>query len=254
MFFLIVFVLLFAVFSLLFFLGTAFIQSYTATQPTDGLAWRAPAAAGAMALFFTLWTVIVARGDSEPGNIPYDTFFRFSPKVSLSPDPATKMWAVRQGGKRTEYIRAKDDIGQWTYHDDRKKPWPSTDDVIAIEITHAGTKMHFDRIKSDDGYSNSYTSDQGWTMRAFSGGAPNGIPERFVWTRFLGVLLLNILHAAAWFACLWLLVQFRFNEALLFAFILWVAMTVVIVPMLLDEAAYVARARTTATQVLPERS
>src|SRR5262249_37312211 len=48
--------------------GTAVVQGYLYSEPTDGLEWRAPAAGAAVGLFFALWCAIEAHA---PGQ--YDT-------------------------------------------------------------------------------------------------------------------------------------------------------------------------------------
>jgi hypothetical protein len=45
-------------------------------------------------------------------------------------------------------------------------------------------------------------------------------------------LLLNFLHLGVWFACLWLLLRFQWGHALGFAVVLWLALTLTILPML----------------------
>src|SRR4051812_24069436 len=59
--------------------GALFLQGYFYTEPAAGLSWRAPAAAGALTLFYGLWCVLDygATGASRT-NLPYDTVFRFS--------------------------------------------------------------------------------------------------------------------------------------------------------------------------------
>src|SRR5207253_1619500 len=61
------------------------------------------------------------------------------------------------------------------------------------------------------------------------------------WGRLLGNLLLNAVHFAVWFFCLWLLVRFQWTHALGLAFVLWLALTIVIMPMLFRSAEDAAR-------------
>jgi hypothetical protein len=48
------------------------------------------------------------------------------------------------------------------------------------------------------------------------------------------VAAINLAHLLVWFLALWLLLRFQWGHALGLAFVLWIAMTLVIVPMLLD--------------------
>src|SRR5262249_3522507 len=55
------------------------------------------------------------------------------------------------------------------------------------------------------------------------------------WGLLLVNLLLNILFLALWFACLWPLLRFQMSHALGLAVVLWLVLTLTIVPMLLEQ-------------------
>src|SRR5207253_5704443 len=73
--------------------------------------------------------------------------------------------------------------------------------------------------------------------------------------RFFRLMLFFFLHAfhlALWFACLWLLMRFQWSHALAGAFVIWLAFTIIALPMLLEYAADVAKTRRTpAAAALP---
>lgn len=241
MFLFLVFLLLLIVLGVGLFVATLFFQSYIYTQPTPGLAWRAPAAAAVLATFYTIWCFGITRSDASVGNIPYDTVLRFSPKVDLFAEPALKIWAVRADGTRTLYKRRKGDDLRFEYVDERNKGYNSGS-VVAFEVEDKGTSLRLDRAPADDSGYRTFVSADGWVMQEFESG-PTGIPSQSRWGRFLGNLFLNLLHAGLWFVCLWLLLQFRFNDALGFAAVLWLVATVMLVPPLLDQSASIAAER-----------
>ena len=66
-----------------------------------GIAWQAPAAGGALAVFYALWCIMIINAGGTPGNIPYDTIFNFSGRVDLSPKPLPKLTAIRERGQES---------------------------------------------------------------------------------------------------------------------------------------------------------
>ena len=242
MFLLLVFVVLFVVLAVALYVGALFFQSYIYTGPVAGLAWRAPAAAGLLAGFFTLWCFVVTRSDASPGNIPYDTILRFSPRVDMFVEPAPKLWTLKADGTKTAYTRKVNDNLQPEYRDSKKGSPYLPSGVVAIELEHNGSIVHFDKGVTEEGGYRFFQSADGWVIQEFDNG-PTGIPWQSRSSRFLAVLGLNVLHAVLWFVCFWLLLQFRFNDSLGFAFVLTLIAIVVLVPMILDKAAIVAHER-----------
>jgi hypothetical protein len=237
-----VFAVLFVVLAVALYVGALFFQSYIYTGPVPGLAWRAPVAAGVLASFFTLWCFVVTRSDARPGDIPYDTIFRFSPRVDMFPEPAPKIWTVKGDGAKIAYVRRTSDNLKPEYRDSKKGgPYLPTG-VVALELERDGSIIRFDKGVTEEGGYRFFESADGWVMKEYDNG-PTGIPSQSRWGRFLANLGLNLLHAALWLVCFWLLLQFRFNDALGFAFVITLVATVVLLPMILDQAAIVARER-----------
>jgi hypothetical protein len=134
------------------------------------------------------------------------------------------------------------DLGQtkYEYRDSKtQRPW-NPSGVKAIELTHDGVQYRFEPSETETGAYPIFVSDTGWRLRVFDSG-PTGIPEIFRTGRFLANLLLNFLHLALWFVCLWLLVRFQWSHALGFAFCLWLLFTLALLPLMLDYAARVPR-------------
>ena len=239
MFLLLVFVMLLVSLGVLFFVGTLFVQSFIFTEVTPGLAWRAPTSAAIMAVFFTFWCLLVMQSsDAETKKSPYTTIFNFSTRVDMLPSPATELWAHRYDGRTLTYIRTPYvDLGKSKFHyQDAKDPTKEFTPVgvESVEIKDpSGEKKRF--TDKTDGDTQVFQGDGGWTLeydRDISGN-----PTRMSWALLFGNLLLNTLHFALWFVCLWLILRFSMSSSVLFAAILWGLVTVALLPMLLDQAA-----------------
>src|SRR5438094_6820358 len=97
--------------ALFFYVGGSFLQGYIYTEPSQELHWQAPAAGGVLAVFLMLWCLLIATAEgATPRDIPYDTIFRFSPRVDLLPEPAREIWAISKDGQEKPYKRAR--LGQ----------------------------------------------------------------------------------------------------------------------------------------------
>ena len=98
------------------FVGSLFVQGYIYLQPSATLTWGAPAMAGILFFFYTLWCLLVVFSGSSPTDIRFDVLQRFSPRASLTSTPARELWAERKGNKTERYVlkkfvRAKGDAG-----------------------------------------------------------------------------------------------------------------------------------------------
>jgi hypothetical protein len=231
------------------FVAGLFVQGYIYTEPSPHLPWSAPVAAAALFFFFSLWSLLVVYSGSTPTDIPYDVVHRFSPTVDKFTKPAKELWAVRKGGKTEQYKLHKysPSPGQSRYdyrnvRDD--KPW-NGDDVETIVLKEEGLDLRFERVpekKREQGAFVQFISTDGWVMTVYDDG-PSGLPSKFRFGRFIANVFLNFLHLALWFVCLWLLMRFEWFHALIGAFALWLACTLIILPMLLTYAAEVSQAR-----------
>jgi hypothetical protein len=233
--------------------GGLFTQGYIYTEPSPQLAWGAPVAGAILFFFLSIWSLIVVLSDSSPGDIPYDALHRFSPRVDRFGAPAKELWAVRKGGKKELYVLHKfvrGRVGSLVERGEEyrsavtDRPW-NGEGVEAIEIRTDSGDMRFEREpeknREPGAYAQFVTKD-GWAMTIYESG-PTGMPSRFRFGRFFANLLLNLLHLSLWFGCLWLLLRFEWSHAALGAFVLWVACTLIVLPMLLSYAAEVSQAR-----------
>ena len=155
--------------------------------------------------------------------MPYDTIFRFSPKVDMTDKPVPKFWSIKADGTKTAYTGRYGDDLRYSYRDERKRPY-SDSGVVAIELEHNNGILRFEKGVTEEGGYRSFRSSDGWVVNEFESGL-DGIPFQSRWGRLLANLFLNVLHGAIWFVCMWLLLQFRFNDALGFAMVLWLVAT-----------------------------
>lgn len=238
------------------FVGTLYLQGYVYTEPSQGLAWQAPAAGAVLGLFLTAWCLSVVYADSSTTDIPYDAFHRFSPRVDMFDTEAKELWAVTKDGKKVRYVGRKDvpfPGRSVILYEDRTysppRPWKSAG-VEAIILEQKDGQIRFDLVPTSEGGYRQFVSADGWVMYEYDSG-PSGIPSRFRWGRFVANLFLNGFHFVLWFLCLWLLLRFQWPHALGLAVVLWIVMTLIVLPMLLDYAAAVSQARRAPTTPVP---
>jgi hypothetical protein len=242
-FLLLVFVMLLVALGVLFFVGTLFVQSFIFTEVTEGLAWRAPAAAAAMAAFFTFWCVLVVNSGAKADNIPYTTIFNFHIRSDMFAKPVTDIWAYRGDGQVLHYTIASEvEFGhEKTYYRNAVDPTKrfTNTGVAAVEIeTEPGRKSKFtlpNNTEGTEGGNAYFVNDEGWKLE--NDRDISGNPTRVSWALLFGNVLLNVLHFALWFVCLWLILRFSVGSSLLFGAILWGLTTIALLPMLLDQAA-----------------
>jgi hypothetical protein len=226
-----VLVLLLVWFSLCVFLaaGTLFFQGYIYTEPTEGLVWRAPAAGTALAALVALWALLAYRA---PGQ--YQALFEFSPR--LDREPYKELRVVRPDGKEEVYTR-RPTPGRSLEYWRSGRPMPSRPDKVAV--TEDGQTVYFEPDRDANGKFKvgpdqilRYRDDRGREMLEGGLGRVSTIQAG----RLVANLAINFAHLAAWFLCLWLLLRFQWSHALGLAVVMWVVMTLLVLPYVLDRA------------------
>lgn len=224
------------------FVGGLFLQGFFYTVPSEGLRWQAPAAGVVLAAFLTVWCLLVVNSDTPgPQDIPYDTLFRFSPRVDMVKEPLPEFEATKKDKSSTKYVRHHVWTGrsQYEYKDSGNRRW-NGQGVMEIRFKHDGQVHVLEAVKVETGGNREFVDKSaGWTMVEHDSG-PTGIPTAFRWGRFLFNLFLNFVHFALWFVCLWLLMRFQWGHAFGLALAMWFLMTLAILPLLLSYAAEVA--------------
>jgi len=239
--------------TVLLWVGSLFFQGYIYTEPSPELYWQAPTAGFALALFFTMWTWLV-QSTATPREMPYDTLFRFSPQVDKYKRPTPRIWVVRKDVKDPiPYTRHRIGQNQYEYKNGQQRYSPANVKALLVEEEN-GDKLRLEPAAAREGspYREFVDPKSGWTMMEYEDG-PTGQLISYRFGLFAVNIILNLLHLAVWFVCLWLLLRFTWGHALGFAFVLWLIVTLTVLPMVLSEAAADgARTRTAAARVRPE--
>ncbi len=253
--------------------GTVFFQGYIYTEPSPGVFWQAPAVAALLTFGYSIWCLSIALSSgASASNIPINTIFRFTPKEDMLVQPAPLLWAIKADPKKTgpdkdgevvpyvsERVPDKLNSQKFRYFDIvDQHPWhgqgviaieiqPKTDDAAKIRfnvvVTEAG---RFELVDSRRAQYRHFASDDGWDITEFEEG-PTGLPVRFRWSRFLLNIFFNGAHLVAWFVGMWLLLRFQWGHALGLAVVMWLVMTLLMLPMMLGYAGEVSEARRTVT-------
>jgi hypothetical protein len=228
----------------LLWVGTVFLQGYFYTEPNPEVYWAAPATGGAIALFLLVWCILDVNSTEGPA-VPYDTLFQFSATEDLDTRPPEKIWVVRPGTKEPVKYESRPtvrgNVKSYEYVDPvTQQRFGSTGGVEAIlvedttgKLGDKGAKVRFTRDKE----SGKFVGPDGWILEENN----NWVGARFRTGLFLGNVLLNLLHLALWFVCLWLLLRFQWAHALGLAFVLWLVMTLAVLPVLMSRCAAVAQ-------------
>jgi hypothetical protein len=206
--------------------GTLVLQAYVYEEATSGLAWRAPAAAGALTLFFALFALLHYHNPDT-----FDTLTNFSDAKTTDFD---RLWAVKKGGTKKERYH-KDALKGVYVSDETNRPWvrESADGIVeAIEVEEDGQRVVF-RAELQDGKFKSpetrYVEEEGKKRVMTEIG-------RLTTTRsgsLFVFILIHLIHLGLWFVCLWLLLRFQWPLALGLAFPLWLVASLAILPVVL---------------------
>jgi hypothetical protein len=241
--------------------GTVFLQSYFYTEASTAIFWQAPLAAVVLTLFYGLWCLLdYNAAGARPGSLPYDTIFRFSAEETKGAKPVPYLFAEKKTKEKIRYKRYTVFEGGRTmyryyqeFKDGSKGPPWSGGGVVAILVPEDNEEVRYEPAKSDEGTYPRFVSPDGWTMMVYEDG-PTGEPTKFITGLWLVNLLLNFGHLALWFLCLWLLLRFQWGHALGLAFVLWLLMTLVAVPYMLDSVGRAAQeSRGTQRQAAAQR-
>jgi hypothetical protein len=173
--------------------------------------------------------------------LPYDTIFSFKPRVDKYKNPVNELWVVKKGVKEPVHYKVKKVYrggiftSEYVEGDSGRAYSPSG--VEEIIIKEDGAKIRFLPAPPPAGAGyREFVDDDGWTIREYPQSGPTGLPEAFRWSRFLANILLNLLHLVLWFVCLWVLVRFQWSHALGLALVMWLVMTLAVLPMMFEQA------------------
>jgi hypothetical protein len=237
LFLLVIFLVLFVTLTAVLWISTQFGQGLFYSEPVTGLSWRAPAAGGAITALLVLWCFLdYAAYDPSQNVPPYDTLFRFTPEEirDINQFSATRRDEEVLYTRRRSAARGADEFVD--SFDAPFNPRSPLGVVQAIDVEDAGgKKARFVPQLTADGKFRStasfppYYEKGGWRRMESLGRV-----STFHYGQFLMNLVLNLLHAALWFACFWYLLEYLWPHALLLAAVVWLAMTIVVLPPMLE--------------------
>lgn len=194
-------------------------------EPPEQLYWRAPAAAAGVTAFLVLWALLNYAGH-EPGRPepPYDTVFRFTTERVSEPLP--EFVAETKEGQKVRYrLRRLGGVPpQVEYRDENNNLWQTTRVAEATALV-VKEKDQEARFKADPARKQ-FVEEGGKRFVPYESAAAGRVTTPNPGRSAFG-LLLNAVHFAVWFACLWLLLRFQWPHALGLAAVLWLVMTFV---------------------------
>lgn len=236
---LLIFLVVFAVLSLLLAAGTLFFQGYLYSEPVEAIYWRAPAAAAALTVFLVLWTVLDYRSIKGPT----DKEGRYQPLHNLSGEEIERydrLTILNQDRKQESYAWHGN---QYLSRRGRRLP----ERPLEIIATDKDGQEHVFKPKTDD--KGRFQTEDG-RLRYYE----EGNPKRYMDENWIGQitiyhfgwlvvgLLLNSGFLTVWFLNLWLLLRFQWPHALGLAFVAWL-ISLFVLPMLLTQAEKVRKER-----------
>lgn len=219
--------------------GSVWFQGFLYSEPERQLYWRGPAAATLLGLLLAGWCWLDVRNPER-----YDSLFRFSSREETT---YNDFWVEKDNKERVQYrkrlIAQGSRPARAEYHETTPpfKIW-SRSDVIIIKDKDQEVRFEAERDRHKN-----YAVERGKSLRYVD---PRG---RYMTEDFPGTvvssrsgftnLALNFLHFLVWFLCLWLLLRYQWSHALGLAAVFWGAMTVLVVPILIDKANEAGRKR-----------
>jgi hypothetical protein len=250
-----VFALLFAGIAVVMFAGTLLLQGSFYSEPVSQLYWRAPVAAAFVTLFIAGWCYLAYR---SPGT--HSTLFDFT--ATEDEFSAKQFWSVKHG-QRSLFVAKPTSGRRYEYRDKAtNKRWSRSDAdglVETVIITDKdGREIAFEAELTPD---HKFKAGPGEPARYIEVGGRHrvmmdtdiGRISTVRWGRIYGNVLLNILHVIVWFAALWLLLRFQWGHALGLALVLWLIVTLAIMPMLFKRAEDAARSSGSAAIAMSTR-
>lgn len=237
-------VFLYLVLSGLLSAWTLWLTGYWYSEPTPNIEWRGPAAGGVVFAVLLLWVVLAYRA---PGT--YGPLWEFSSREVSKPFP--DVFAPLAEGGEAERFRWIPGRGYRLNGRENLKPLPSRPAYVEVR---GDQKAKFEPERDAKGKllirkNKSLFASQDEPLRYLDEGGRVMLEESlgqvttFKTGNFVMNLLLNALLLAALFAALWPVLRFQPWHALGQALVLWLVMTLFVVPPLLSQTEAVARAK-----------
>lgn len=234
---LLVLLLILVVLVLLITAWSMWFQGYLYTEPSTGLVWRGPAAAGAIMvvlLFFVIFEYRFQAGEHRDG---YYFGPIWSSTSTKSPKPFDELRVIEDNVEKV-YVRSKL-TGDYHLPNQPTRKLTSRPDHVIVEENGKRSKFeperdadgNFKRRKNRTGEESLRYVDE--NRRVMVEGRLGQL-ETYSVGLFIGNLILNFLLLASSFASLWLLVRFQWPHALGHAVVLTLLILFCAMPPLLD--------------------
>jgi hypothetical protein len=251
---------------------TIWFQGYIYEQPVGQMYWRAPAASTSLALFIALW---VTLDYNSPGG--YRGLFEFT--VKQDEEPYKELYAVNQSWQEEKYVLKTMPQGPKKYvrEGDNKELSYRPLAVIVIDnkqrvlfapevkegkfelVESGGTSQVVFKDKDGNTTDNAgrpavpiFKTPKDGSLRYINSETRRemlegqfGLLSSFRWWWLFRNLFFNLFHFAVWLAALWLLLKFQFWHSFGLGVVMWLAMTIIIMPPLFTKAEEIAHERAT---------
>jgi hypothetical protein len=243
---------------------TIWFQAYIYEQPVGQMYWRAPAAGTALALFIALW---VTLDYNAPGG--YRGLFEFT--VKQDEEQYKELYAVNQSWQEEKYILKTMPQGPKKYvREGDNKELPHRPLAVVVienkqrvlfapevkegkyELVESGGVSQV-VFKDKDGNTSDkpvYKTQKDGSLRYINAATRREMYEgqfgqlsTFRWWWLFRNLFFNLLHFAIWLAVLWLVLKFQFWHSFGLAVVMWLVMTIIIMPPLFTKTEEVAHER-----------
>ena len=219
--------------SVVLWAGTLWLQSTIYSEPAGDIYWRAPAVGVGMALFLGLWVVADCRTGGRVRPLHQTSVYETKRYDEFKA-------VLAKNGPEVTFKRVPSAEQRLIYREDGRadgRPLPSRPEKIIV--TDGGAPLAFEpqrdakgNFHTDAGQNLRYVDKYGRVM--LEGDLGEVSQFHFDWLALN--LLFNGLLLGLWFVGLWLVLRYQWSHALGLAFVLWGAMTLLLVPMILDYA------------------
>jgi hypothetical protein len=208
--------------------GSLAIQGYIYNEPVGDIFWRAPAAAAVVTAFLAFWCYLNYRAaNPKAQELPYETLFTSAATYDAS-EPKPEIWAERANGRTHYRIYKFEGIPPRHEYKTEDKRLVLDRSIEAIVIKEGDPKQPVEvRFVARPG-ENKFVEEGGSRYLPVDDFGRVYTPRP---GRSSAMILLNVVHFAVWFLAIWLLLRFQWLHALGLAAAIWLAMTMLVGPL-----------------------
>jgi hypothetical protein len=224
----------------LFWGGGLVLQGWLYSEPATRFWQRALAAGAGVALFLTFWCWVNGRSGGK-----VDTLFNFSQYDTQEITQFESVRKTRSGEEVFSYHRAPSARGSASFVGGRRgqpvpTPWSRSDadaKVVALLVQEEGKdkptrfETQLDNGNFPPGEVRYIDKETGRYISADNLGEIVRVRGGLVFWNFV----LNLLHFGVWLAALWFGLRFSFGHAFGLALICWLAMELVVLPVMFQQ-------------------